>query len=333
MKETTRLGIFGGTFDPFHYGHLNSITTVMEKLGLDKVKVMPSAQSPLRLQTQGSSAEHRAEMIRIGIQGSTGIELDMRELERGGVSYTVDTLESLVDDQTSLFLIIGLDQFQKFDQWKNFERILTISDLVVTSRPNMELPYSVDDYPGGLRGLVDDFDRHQAVLKTGRTIYFVQLEDVEASSTEIRRKLRLGQPIHEMIPLGIAEYIKKQRLYESVEKSIGDYEKFTKFCAGVLNEKGGINVRGFDLKELPSPSEFTLVASGTSTRHATALAEHLVREVKRQYGVWAESIEGQGEGRWVVVDYGALIVHVFYDFVRQEYRIEELWQKARPLDL
>ena len=76
--------------------------------------------------------------------------------------------------------------------------------------------------------------------------------------------------------------------------------------------------------DCPDPG---VIASGTSTRHASALAEHLSREVKRDFGVWPEHLEGIGEGRWVLLDYGALIVHVFYDFVRQEYRLEELWTK------
>ena len=333
MKEMTRVGIFGGSFDPFHFGHLNSITTVMEKLGLDKVRVVPAAQSPMRVQTQGATSEQRAEMVRLGIAGAEGLELDLSEIKRGGVSYTIDTLKAMANDHEKLFLIIGLDQFQKFDQWKDFEKILDLADLIVTSRPNMELPFSVEDYPGGLRKLIDDCDRHQAMLKNGKTIHFIQLKDVEAAGTEIRRKLRLSQKVHDLIPLSVAEYVQSQHLYESVEKSIGDYEKFAGFCAGILNEKGGVNVKGFDLKDMSSPSEFTLVASGTSTRHTAALAEHLVREVKKQYGVWAESIEGQSEGRWVVVDYGALIVHIFYDFVRQEYRLEKLWKKGKPLSL
>ena len=112
-----------------------------------------------------------------------------------------------------------------------------------------------------------------------------------------------------------------------MQTNIGDFEKFTTFCAGVLTDKGGINVQTYDLRAQSAPSEFTLICSGTSTRHATALAEHLIREIKKEYGVWPESLEGQGEGRWIVADYGALIVHTFYDFVRQEYRLEELWTR------
>jgi nicotinate-nucleotide adenylyltransferase len=302
---------------------------VAEQFGLDTVRAVPAFVSPLRVQTQGSTPEQRVEMVRRGISGHEDlIEIDTREIERGGVSYTIDTLKSYAKEAgIHLFLIIGMDQFLKFDQWKNFDKILEIADMIVTSRPGMELPYSLEEWPVAVRGLVADFDSQQAMLKSGRTIYFYQLEDVEASGTEIRRKIRLGQSVHALVPPAVEEYVREQKLFDSVSRNIGDFEKFTKYCEAILNDKGGINVQAFDLRAQQAPSEFTLVASGTSTRHATALAEHLTREVKKDYGVWPVSLEGQSEGRWIVIDYGALIVHVFYDFVRQEYRLEELWTK------
>lgn len=326
----SRIGVFGGNFDPFHFGHLNSMLDVAEHFGLDNVKVVPAASSPLRVQTQGSTPEQRLEMVRLGITGHEDVlEVDTREIERGGVSYTVDTLDSLLAEERGrqLFLIIGLDQFHKFDQWKKFDKILNEADLIVTSRPGMELPHSLEDWPAGLRVLVDDYDSHQALLKSGRTIYFYQLDDVEASGTEIRKKIRFNQSVLALIPPPVEKYIREHKLYESVQKNIGDFEKFAAFCAKFIEEKGGINVQTYDLRDRQAPSEFTVICSGTSTRHATALAEHLIKEVKKEYNVWPESLEGQNEGRWIVIDYGALIVHSFYDFVRQEYKLENLWKK------
>jgi len=76
-----------------------------------------------------------------------------------------------------------------------------------------------------------------------------------------------------------------------------------------------------------------LIASGTSTRHAASLAENVVQAVKEEYNVLPQSVEGVDEGRWVVIDYGSLIVHVFYDFVRQEYSLEKLWKDGKDLNL
>jgi nicotinate-nucleotide adenylyltransferase len=326
------LGIFGGTFDPFHYGHLNSMMSVAEQFGLDRIKAVPAYQNPLRVQTQGSTPEQRLEMVRQGVTGHTDlIEIDTQEIERGGVSFTIDTLNSYLTEPNppQLFLTIGMDQFLKFDQWKDFQKILSIADLIVTSRPGMELPLDSEEWPAGVRALMDDYDAHQAVLKSGRTIYFYQLKDVDVSGTEVRKKARFGQSIATLVPSEVAEYIREHKLYESVQRNIGDFEKFTAYCGAILTDKGGINVQQYDLRDRQAPSEFTLIASGTSTRHATALAEHLIREVKKDYNVWPESLEGQYEGRWIVIDYGALIVHTFYDYVRQEYRLEDLWNQ-RP---
>jgi nicotinate-nucleotide adenylyltransferase len=324
------MGVFGGNFDPFHYGHLNSMLSVSERYGLDELRVVPAFVSPLRVQTQGSAPDQRLEMLKRGVAGHSDlIQIDTREIDRGGTSYTIDTLNSYLADQPDahLFLIIGMDQFSKFDQWKDFDQILTKADLIVTSRPGAELPYSLDDWPMAVRALVADYDSQQALLKSGRTIYFMQLQDVDASGTEIRKKMRFGQSINTLVAPPVEEYIRENKLFESVQRNIGDFKKFTAYCAQILNDKGGINVQSYDLTDRSAPAEYTLIASGTSTRHASALAEHLMREVKKEYNVWPENLEGQAEGRWVVVDYGALIVHVFYDYVRQEYRLEELWTK------
>lgn len=327
---SNKVGIFGGNFDPFHYGHLNSLSSVADHFGLDEIRVVPAAISPLRLQTQGSAVEHRLEMLKLGLRGQEDLfKIDLQELERGGVSYTIDTLKRHLkqDPDAQLMLIIGMDQFLKFDQWKNFEQILTSADLIVTSRPGMDLPYSLEDWPFAIRGLVADFDGKQALLKSNRNIHFFQLEDVEASATEIRKKVRMGQSIQALVPPAVDDYIRQHGLFKSVHANIGDFEKFTAYCAKMLDEKGGISTATYDLRAQNAPSEFTLISSGTSTRHATALAEHLIREVKKDYGIWPESLEGQIEGRWVVIDYGALILHIFYDYVRQEYRLEDLWNK------
>lgn len=330
--KSHKIGVFGGNFDPFHFGHLNSMLTVAEQLDLDEVRAVPAFISPLRVQTQGSSPTQRLEMLQLGIRGHEDlIKVDQIEMERGGVSFTIDTLSEFLatDEKPEITLIIGMDQFLKFDQWKRFDQILNEVDLVVTSRPGLELPHSMEDWPVSVRAMVADSDRHQAMLKSGRSIHFVQLKDVDVSATDIRRKIRLHQSIQTDVPPQVEEYIRKHKLYESVDRSIGDFQKFTDYCAVVLNDKGGINVQSYDLRSQTAPTEFTLIASGTSTRHTAALAEHLIKEIKKDYGVWPESLEGQSEGRWVVIDYGSLIVHIFYDYVRQEYRLEELWTKIR----
>jgi nicotinate-nucleotide adenylyltransferase len=332
----TKVGIFGGSFDPFHYGHLNSMVSVAEGLRLHAVKAIPTNRAPLRLQTQGASPAQRLEMCVLGVaEHKDLIDVESLEIDRGGTSYSIDTLNELTErePETQFSLIIGLDQFKKFDEWKEFDEIVKIADLVVTSRPGSEFPATAERFPPGLRPLIEDFDGKQALLTTGRTIYFIQLADVDASATEIRRKIRLGQTVHHLVPPLVESYFRDNHLYESVAKDIGDFKEFTTFCATFIKEKGGINVRAFDLAQTSSATDYTVIASGTSTRHSASLAESLVKEIKKEWGVWPQSLEGQGEGRWIVIDYGALIVHSFYDYVRSEYRLEDLWKAGHEIKL
>lgn len=328
--KTDSVAIFGGTFDPFHFGHLNSVLSVAEQFHFTQVRVVPAAISPLRIQTQGSEAEHRMAMIRLGLKDHEDlIQMDSREIDRGGVSYTIDTLKSFVEElpEIQISLVIGMDQFEKFDQWKDFDEILEMANLIVTSRPGLDLPKSLKSWPIALHPFVEDFDSSQALLTSGKSIHFFQLEDVEVSASEIRRKVRLGQSLQKEVPSEIEEYIRRHGLYKSVQTKIGDFAAFAEFCMSLLNSKGGINTQLYDIQETSSLSDFAVITSGTSTRHASALAEHLMQEVKKRYGVWPENMEGHSEGRWVVIDYGALIAHIFYDYVRQEYRLEDLWSK------
>jgi len=330
-KKST-MAIFGGTFDPLHLGHVNSIQSVQAKFGFDNFKIVPAAQSPSRQPTDGPTPEQRLEMLNLAAQDlGEAFSVDDSEVLRGGVSYTIDTVNDLATAKTDATLIIGLDQFLLFDKWKDFDELLKKVNLVVTSRPGNDFPKSAADLPHALAKHVASFKNGVIQLKSKKTIQFFQLEDVEISATEIRKRLRNGESVSDLIPNAVEKYIRKKGLYEAVGHRIGDFEKFTQFCGKILREKGGIDVLGFDLRSVQSPSEFTVVCSGTSTRHAQSLAENLMKAVKEEYGVWAQSIEGQKEGRWVVMDYGSLIVHVFYDFVRQEYRLEEIWKDAEEV--
>lgn len=331
-----RVGIFGGSFNPPHMGHINSLVTVQKKAGLDKIQVIPAAQNPLKMQVAGPTNEQRLELVKLALK-SYGKQffVDDQEIRRGGLSYTIDTVMNLRKEinPEDLFLIIGADQFEEFSQWKDYQKILTEANLIVTTRPGWDIPETADELPEYLKGLVAEYDFNFIELKTGRNVQFIRLQDIEVSASEVRKLLRTGRPVEKVLPLAVESYIRENELYRAIGERIGDFEKFTVFCANVLFEKKGIQVRGFDLTGIAAPTEFTLIASGTSTRHAVSLAESVVQAVKEEYNALPLSIEGIDEGRWVLVDYGSLIVHVFYDFVRQEYSLEKLWKDGRDLNL
>jgi nicotinate-nucleotide adenylyltransferase len=156
---------------------------------------------------------------------------------------------------------------------------------------------------------------------------------VEISSSELRKWLRSGRPVEKHLPLAAESYIRETKLYRHLGDRISDYKKFSEFVGNVLFSRKGIQVMGYDLTKLTAPSEYVVIASGTSTRHASAMAENVVMAVKEEFNFLPQSIEGMDEGRWVLVDYGSLIVHIFYDFVRQEYALENLWREGVDLKL
>lgn len=331
-----RVGIFGGSFNPPHMGHLNSLQTVLRKTGLDQIRVIPAAQSPLKIPIEGPTPEQRLEMTKLALQGwGPEFVVDDQEIKRGGKSFTIDTIKSLrkTVEAEDLFMIIGMDKLDELEQWKNAKDIIKEANLIVTSRPGFHFPQNEDELPQFLKAEVADFDFNFIELKSGRNIQFLKLEDVAASATELRKWIRISKNVSKFVPLSVESYIKANKIYQADGTRIKSYADFTTFCANVLFSRKAIQVRGFDLREMAAPSEFTLVASGTSTRHASSLAENLMRAVKEEFNIFPQSVEGVDEGRWVVIDYGSLIVHVFYDFVRQEYSIEKLWRDAKDMGL
>lgn len=331
-----RVGIFGGSFNPPHMGHLTSMQTVLKKTGLDQIRVIPASQNPLKMPTEGPTPQQRLEMTRAALStwGNSYL-VDDQEIKRGGKSYTIDTIKNIRKeiDANDLYLIVGMDKLEELDQWKDFKGLITEANLIITSRPGFQFPESVEELPAALRAHVADFDFNFIELDTGRNVQFLKVEDVVTSGTELRKHLRGGRNVSKYIPLGVENYIKENKLYRNLGDRIGDYEKFVEFCANILFSRKAIQVRGFDIRPLTAPSEFTIVASGTSTRHAASLGENVVMAVKEEYGVHPQNIDGMDEGRWVVLDYGSLMIHIFYDYVRQEYALEKLWAGGKDMNL
>jgi nicotinate-nucleotide adenylyltransferase len=342
VKKTEKVGIFGGTFNPIHYGHLNSLELVQKELNLNRVFVVPTAKNPLRDKVEGPRAEHRLEMTKRALpllNQDPNIEpvfvVKSDEVERGGTSYTIDTLKEFAKEnpKSDFYLIIGADQLENFNQWKDYKTVLKLAHLVVTSRPGMTLPTNKKEMPKWLADLLKSFKNQKGSLTTGMKLQFVALNDVDVSATLIRRKIRNNENVSQLTPSVVVDYVKAEGLYKGVENRIGNFKDFTQLCVKLLEEKGGLTILAYDLTQLEQPTEFAIATSGTSTRHAKALAEHITHTIKDLYGVYPQSTEGIQEGRWIVLDYGSLMVHVFYEYVRNEYRIEEIWRQGKVLNL
>lgn len=189
------LGIFGGTFDPVHTGHLLVAEFVREKLGLDRVLLIPSRVPPHKRSLHVAPARHRVAMLRSALRGNSALAVSDVEIRRAGVSYTADTLAELRLRHGSdrLFLLIGMDNAGEFAHWKNPDEILRLATVVVMTRPG--------------------FSRGSLRASEGRFFLFCRVPEVAISSREVRRRVKASESIRYMVPASVEAYIKRHRLY------------------------------------------------------------------------------------------------------------------------
>ena len=185
-----RLGILGGTFDPPHVGHLLAAGSAIERLGLDRVILIPAHRQPLKAGTEITAGPHRLAMCERLAACDPRLSVDPVELDRGGLSFTVDTLRAYrrTRPDAELFLLMGEDAAASLPQWREPEAIAGLARIVVLTRE------------GGTGAAVTVGER----LATRR---------VDVSATEVRARVRAGLPIRGMVPDGVAAYIVEHRLY------------------------------------------------------------------------------------------------------------------------
>ncbi|WP_456417895.1 nicotinate-nucleotide adenylyltransferase [Thiolapillus sp.] len=194
------IGIFGGTFDPVHHGHLRTALDVYEALGLEELRFIPLGQAVHRDQPQ-TAAALRLAMLRAAIEGQAGFVVDERELNQPEPSYSVHTLQSLREElggAVPLCLLLGRDAFLEFAHWHQPETILQLAHLVVMDRPGHGLPAK-----GALRDLMQTRvtsnigDLHN---QPGGHILFQPVTRLDISSSDIRRRLAEGRSIRWLVP-------------------------------------------------------------------------------------------------------------------------------------
>ena len=197
-----RLGIFGGTFDPPHVGHLLAASDVFEQLALDRLLFVPAAIQPLKAKRTTASGEHRLAMVRLTIGDDARFGVDSVELDREGLSYTVDTLREFARQFPSaeLFFLVGADVLSTFAQWRDPHSVLELATLVVMTRRADDGTQELDD----TIGLDAELARRMTRVATRR---------FDVSSTEIRERVRAGRSIHGFVTDAVAEYIGSHGLY------------------------------------------------------------------------------------------------------------------------
>ena len=200
----TRIGVLGGTFDPIHLGHLIVAEDIRQKLGLTEVLFIPAGQPWLKLKEEKpiSAAEHRLAMVRLAIASNPYFKALSMEIERPGLSYSIDTileLKSKLGSEAEIYFIVGPDALAELPQWKEPARVIEACQVMGMNRPGYARP--------DLRKL------EKSVPGVSKRIMLIDVPQIDISSTEIRNRVAQGQSIRHLVPEAVEKYIMEHRLY------------------------------------------------------------------------------------------------------------------------
>lgn len=216
--DDRKIGIFGGTFNPAHYGHLRAAEEVRVKLGFGKVIFIPSCNPPIKAGDL-ASFEHRYEMVRLSIETNTFFGMSDIECRRAGKSYTVETLAELQEiyRENELYLILGIDSFLDIPIWYQPERLMEMANFAVISRPG----YTFTGLSSMLttdRGILAELDAclidvHRTNTGSGRNVFLLNVTSFDISATSVRNLVKGGKSLKYLLPESVESYIIANKLY------------------------------------------------------------------------------------------------------------------------
>ncbi len=229
MTETrARIGIFGGTFNPVHIGHLRAAEEVVDALQLERMIFVPSADPPHKADILGdpmAPAKLRLEWVRLATRDNPRFEVDALEVERGGASYSVETLRTIgerIAPEKPVFAI-GQDAFVEIDSWKQPEKLFELAHFAVITRPPVPLVSLAPWLPRCIREFVEPDPAGVVALHrlAGTWIRLVEIPALDISSSEIRARLRDGDSVRYLLPPAIEKAIEKSDVYRDREGGYG----------------------------------------------------------------------------------------------------------------
>jgi nicotinate-nucleotide adenylyltransferase len=219
-----RIGLFGGTFNPVHFGHLRAALEVKEGFELDEVFLIPASLPPHKMSAGVADAADRLKMLKLALEGAAGLNLSDVELMRSGPSYTIDTVQHFkrtLPAESRIFLIMGLDAFLELDTWKSYDELLMQLPFIVINRPK-----AGGDSDGSGWKIMSDylvsrisadyaFSESQCCYraKNKQPIYAFDVTLLDISSTRIRSLISRGRSIEYLVPQKVADFINSKGLY------------------------------------------------------------------------------------------------------------------------
>jgi len=202
-----RAGVFGGTFDPIHLGHLAAARSIQTTLELDKVIFVPAGQPWMKAGMPVSPVKDRVEMVRLAVARRKTFELSTIEADRPGPSYTVDTMAMLrtqLGNGSDLFFLLGSDALMDIAKWRDPQRLIQLCQLAVFARPGFGLPVMVD--------------LEAAVPGVSQRVVFVEVPQRDIQATAIRQRIAEGRSIRRLVPRAVEHYILEHGLYGAASR-------------------------------------------------------------------------------------------------------------------
>jgi len=203
FKKFNSIAVFGGTFDPVHYGHLVAANEVMEAFSTDGVVFMPAGMPSHKDSSCVTDNELRFEMTKIAISSNPKFFVSRMEIERGGPSYTIDTvleLKKLLKPDAKIYFLIGADSVFQVFSWKNARELITMCEFIGVTRPG----YNKRELYGRIKDINQSCESK---------IHFFEIPAFDISSSEVRERIKEGKSIKYLVPEGVEEYIYKKGLY------------------------------------------------------------------------------------------------------------------------
>ena len=209
------IGIFGGTFDPVHLGHLRAAEEIRETFGLERVYFVPASIPPHKRGKRIAGIDQRVEMLKIAIRGNAHLRLSELEIRRGGVSYSIDTVETFEKRYGEVYFILGNDAFLEIGTWRRCEELFSHAHFVIMLRPMKGEHADFEALPDAVRQGARVIDDKTLEHVSGRRIYLKRVTQLDISSTRIREAARRGKSIKYLVPERVERFIDQRGLYKS----------------------------------------------------------------------------------------------------------------------
>ena len=343
MKKE-KIGLFGGTFNPIHSGHIRAAEIVQKKLSLEKILFIPSYIPPHKDSEEIASPSHRLRMVELALQSHSHFVPSSIEVDAEEKSYSVITLGKIkkLYPNTQVFFILGIDAFLEIDTWKNYDKVLEQCFFAVISRPGFRLKdakRALKEIPGEDICELSESEILDDDKLLSYRIFLVQLDALDIASTDIRKRVKRGESIKTMVPDEVEAYIKENNLYQSEamteEKPKQRMTKRSLPPEVKTSVKASLAKKGeelviLDLRGIASFTDFFIILHGNSSRQNKAIYESVEKELKEN-NIKPLSVEGRERADWILMDFGSFIVHIFSRDAREYYSLEKLWGDAPKL--